>query len=109
MIGEFMDVNATIGKHAAVSIDITNAGVGGDITFQTFSEGAANAGHNLSLRQIDYRWGPRGEGRGEFNFLLSPKERSDSTPPDDIGGRILPRSRLAAYSKRFVYSSLREL
>src|SRR5260370_14200858 len=61
MFGQFVNVNAAIGKHAAVSIDIANAGIGGDNAFQTFSEAAANAGHNLSLGQIDYRcsaaWG----------------------------------------------------
>src|SRR5580658_10763722 len=53
--GQFMNVNAAIGKNAAVAIDVTNAGVGSNNAFQSFrGRSAAHARHSLSLNWIDY-------------------------------------------------------
>ena len=49
MFGKFVNVNAAIGKDAAVAIDITNAGVGGDDAFQALRRSAGHAGHRFSL------------------------------------------------------------
>jgi len=50
MLRQFVNVNAAIGKDAAVAIDITNAGVGGNNAFQAFrGRSAGHAGHSLSL------------------------------------------------------------
>src|SRR5260370_40684534 len=51
---------------------------------------------------------PRGEERGECNFLLYAKPGSYSIRPgSDFSDCILPRSLLAAYSKRLVHNSPR--
>src|ERR1700688_461761 len=53
MIGQFMNIDAAIGKNSTVSIDIANAGVGGDNSFHAFGAGGAgDAGHSLSLKRI---------------------------------------------------------
>src|ERR1700685_3955826 len=53
MVGEFVNVDAAIGKDAAVAIDITNAGGGGNNAFQAFTgRSAGHAGHNFSLNSI---------------------------------------------------------
>src|ERR1700688_145103 len=53
MIGQFMNIDAAIGKNSTVSIDIANAGIGGDNSFHAFGAGGAgDAGHSLSLKRI---------------------------------------------------------
>src|SRR5580658_2648624 len=73
VLGQFMNVNAAIGKNAAVAIDVTNAGVGSNNAFQSFW-GRSHARHSLSLNWIDYLLPEPHEGvRGDATLLLYAK------------------------------------
>jgi hypothetical protein len=57
MVGQFVDVNPAIGQDAAISIDVANAGGGGNNTFQTLrSLRSGNARHSFSpgFSEIDF-------------------------------------------------------
>src|SRR5258707_1288498 len=80
MLSQFMNIDAAIGKHALVAIDVTNAGGGRYDAFQAFRiESAGAAGHKISLlgRTVAVASRERGEG----NFLLYPKPLPYSTSP----------------------------
>ena len=50
MLGQFVNVDTAIGKNAAVTIDITDAGAGGNNALHAFGcLSAGHAGHSLSL------------------------------------------------------------
>jgi hypothetical protein len=89
MLGQFVNVDAAIGKNAAVSIDVTNAGVGGNDAFQTFRGlSAGHAGHSLSLSfKMITCCGSRARGRGECNLTFIPQITSLTSKLADSGAR----------------------
>src|SRR5580658_4701311 len=76
VIGQFVNVDPAIGKNAAFAVDIANAGISGNDTFQAFrGRSTGHAGHNLSLNQIGYRCGSRARRcAGNATFIYTPKE-----------------------------------
>src|SRR5271169_1421551 len=62
MIGEFVDINATIGQDTLLSIDVTDAGGGGDYSLQPFGGvRRGHTGHASSLELWDALWPHEGE------------------------------------------------
>jgi hypothetical protein len=60
MIGQFVDIDATVSQNALVSIDVTDAGGGGDNSFQTLGNmRRGHTGHTSSLELWDALFGAR--------------------------------------------------
>ena len=54
VVGQFVNVDAAIGQNALLAVDIANAGVGGDYSFQTFrGVRGGQAGHVPSLEILE--------------------------------------------------------
>src|ERR1700734_1813570 len=79
-----MNIDTTISENAAIAIDVTNAGIGGDNAFHSFCGcragcgSAGHAGHRFSLSKINYRCEGTPDKGGECNFPLYAKTRTPS-------------------------------
>ena len=51
---KLVNIDATVGKHAPIAVDVTNSGNGGDYAFQAFRTKSAG-GHNSPCTTIDAR------------------------------------------------------
>src|SRR2546428_13974898 len=62
VVGQFVNVNATVGQHALFPVDVADAGSGGDHSLQAFCGDVrgGQAGHDTSLKLLDFGCGRTG-------------------------------------------------
>ncbi len=64
VVGKFVNVDAAVGQDALISVDVANAGGGGDYSFQALGGvRGGQAGHVPSLKILNTALWPHGEGK----------------------------------------------